>query len=180
VQPLDHQQRYKGCPNLDAKGVLALSYEGFDLQVLLQRLEEELDLPPGPVDLSYGARREPKVIGEKNDILSCFGVLDSDPAERPRISLLHPRSGKTDDLVGKDMPVSGRSTDFLHGIDAVVLHPGDEEDAQARNWPKFTYPLSVCCKIEREKEYLKGRSGGNLIFSNSYFGQERANIIKSR
>ena len=72
MQPLDHQQGNQGCPNLDAKGVLALSYEGFDLQVLLQRLEEELDLPPVPVDLTYGARPEPKMIGEKNDILSCF------------------------------------------------------------------------------------------------------------
>jgi len=50
VQPLDHQQGNQGCPNLDAKGVLALSYEGFDLQVLLQRLEEELDLPPASVN----------------------------------------------------------------------------------------------------------------------------------
>ena len=132
MQPLDHQQGNQGCPNLDAKGVLALSYEGFDLQVLLQRLEEELDLPPVPVDLSYGARPEPKMIGEKNDILSCFRVLDSDPAERSLILLVHPRSGKMDDLVGKDMPVSGRSTDFLHGIDAVVLHPGDEKYAPVR------------------------------------------------
>ncbi len=95
----------QGCPNLDAKGVLALSYEGFDLQVLLQRLEEELDLPPVPVDLTYGARREPEVIGEKDDIFSCFRVLGRNPAEGFRIFLLHPRSGKTDDLVGKDMTV---------------------------------------------------------------------------
>jgi hypothetical protein len=117
---------------MDAKGVLALSYEGFDLQVLLQRLEEELDLPPLPADLSYGARPEPEMIGKKDDSFSCFRVLDSDPAERSRISLLHPRSGKTDDLVGKDMPVSGRSTDFLNGVDAVLLHPGDEKYAPVR------------------------------------------------
>ncbi len=59
MQPLDHQQRYKGCPNLDAKGVLALPYKSFDLQVL--RLEEELDFPPVPADLTYGACRKPNV-----------------------------------------------------------------------------------------------------------------------
>ncbi|MPM41413.1 hypothetical protein SDC9_88068 [bioreactor metagenome] len=137
MQPLDHQQGNQGCPNLDAKGILALPYEGFDLQVLLQRLEEEFDFPPVPVDLTYGARREPEVIGEKNDIFSCFRVLCRDPAERFRISLLHPRSGKTDDLVGKNMLVSGQRSDFLHGIDAVVLHPGDEEDALIRPGPKL-------------------------------------------
>ena len=137
MQPLDHQQRYKGCPNLDAKGVLALTYEGFDLQVLLQGLEEELDLPPVPVDLTYGARREPEVIGEKDDIFSCFRVLGRNPAEGFRIFLLHPRSGKTDNLVGKDMTVFRQGPDFVHGIDAVVLHPGDEEDALIRPGPKL-------------------------------------------
>ena len=81
MQPLDHQQGNQGCPNLDAKGVLALTYEGFDLQVLLQGLEEELDLPPVPVDLTYGARREPEVIGEKDDGLLLFRIVHNDPAE---------------------------------------------------------------------------------------------------
>ncbi len=137
VQPLDHQQGNQGCPNLDAKGVLALTYEGFDLQVLLQGLEEELDLPPVPVDLTYGARREPEVIGEKDDGLLLFRIVHNDPAEGARILLLHPRSGKTDNLVGKDMTVFRQGPDFVHGIDAVVLHPGDEEDALIRPGPKL-------------------------------------------
>jgi hypothetical protein len=42
VEPLDNQQGDEGCPNLDAKGVLAHSDKGFDLQVLFNGLEEDL------------------------------------------------------------------------------------------------------------------------------------------
>ena len=41
MQPLDHQQKYQGCPNLDTKGVLTLPYEDFDIQVLFQCLVKE-------------------------------------------------------------------------------------------------------------------------------------------
>lgn len=35
------------------------------------------------------------------------------------------------------MFVSGQRSDFLHGVDAVVLHPGDEEDPLIRPGPKL-------------------------------------------
>ena len=74
MEPLDYQQRYHGCPNLDAEGILAGPYEGFDLQVLLQRLEEEFYLPSFLIDGRYSARPEIQMIGEKDDILALFCV----------------------------------------------------------------------------------------------------------
>ena len=72
MEPLNYQQRYHGCPNLDAKGILTGPYEGFDLQVLLERLEEEFDIPSLLIDGRYGARTEIKMIGEKDNILVFF------------------------------------------------------------------------------------------------------------
>ena len=59
MQPLQQQHCDQGCPNLDAQRVLTSPYEGLDLEVLLQRLEEEFDLPTLLVDLCD--RRGPEV-----------------------------------------------------------------------------------------------------------------------
>jgi len=47
---LQEQDRNQCCPNLDEKRVLAGSDKGLDLQVLLDRLEESLDLPAILID----------------------------------------------------------------------------------------------------------------------------------
>jgi len=52
------------CPNLNAKGVLAGAHKGFDLQVLFQGFEKDLDLPPVFVDVGDGAGSELQMIGQ--------------------------------------------------------------------------------------------------------------------
>jgi len=50
LKVLDQQHGNQCCPNLDAEGILTGPHEGLDLQILLQSLEEEFDLPPVPVN----------------------------------------------------------------------------------------------------------------------------------
>jgi len=50
VKPLEQEHGDECCPNLNLKGVFSGSDEGFDLQVLLDRLEKYLDLPAILVD----------------------------------------------------------------------------------------------------------------------------------
>jgi len=64
---LQEQDRNQCCPNLDEKRVLAGSDKGLDLQVLLDRLEENLDLPEILIDCRHGCRPEGEMIGQKNN-----------------------------------------------------------------------------------------------------------------
>lgn len=50
MKPLEHEHGNEGCPNLDPKRVLARSDKRLYLQVLFQRLEEQLNLPAVLVD----------------------------------------------------------------------------------------------------------------------------------
>ena len=45
VEPPQEKQGDEGCPNLGSQGVLAGPDEGLDLQILLERLEEQFDFP---------------------------------------------------------------------------------------------------------------------------------------
>ena len=46
TEVLEEQDGNQCCPNLNQKGVLRCSHEGLNLQILLDRLEKDLDLPP--------------------------------------------------------------------------------------------------------------------------------------
>ena len=58
LQILEEQDGDQGRPDLDLEGIGAGPHEGLDLQVLLQGLEEQLDLPAILVD--RGDRRGPE------------------------------------------------------------------------------------------------------------------------
>ena len=71
--------RGKGCPNLDPKRVLARPDKCLHLQVLFQRLEEQLDLPADLVD------RGAEMVREKHDVLVLLPVPDDDSPQFVRI-----------------------------------------------------------------------------------------------
>ena len=60
VQPLEQKDGDQGCPNLDAQGVFGGAHETLHFEVLLERLEEQLNLPTVFVDggNSCGAKRQ--------------------------------------------------------------------------------------------------------------------------
>ena len=74
VQPFEEQQGDQGCPNLDAQGVVAGAEEGLHLEVLLERLEEQLDLPTVLVDGADRRSAERQVVGARSRV----------PCRRPR------------------------------------------------------------------------------------------------
>jgi len=46
LKELDEQHGDQCCPNLNKKRILAGSDKGFDLQILFEGFEKQLDLPP--------------------------------------------------------------------------------------------------------------------------------------
>jgi hypothetical protein len=62
LQILQEEDGNQCCPNLDMHGVGARAHEGLDLQVLLERLEEEFNLPALLVDRGDGRCRQLEVI----------------------------------------------------------------------------------------------------------------------
>ena len=66
LQVLEHEQRDQRGPDLNLQGVGAGAHEGLDAQVLLQRFEEQLDLPALAVDGGDGGGGKAAMIGEKH------------------------------------------------------------------------------------------------------------------
>ena len=65
----DLQEQYgnEGRPELDMKGIHTGPDEGLDPQILFDRLEEDLNLPPVFVDGRDGGTAKGQVIGQEND-----------------------------------------------------------------------------------------------------------------
>ena len=66
LQVLEQEQRDQSGPDLNLQGVGAGAHEGLDAQVLLQRFEEQLDLPALAVDGGDGGGGKAAMIGEKH------------------------------------------------------------------------------------------------------------------
>ena len=45
MQPLEQQDSEQGCPNLDTQSVFTGPYKALHFEILLERFEEEFDLP---------------------------------------------------------------------------------------------------------------------------------------
>ena len=85
-EPQD-QRRDQCCPNLNPNSIGAGPHKGLDLKVLLQSFKEDLNLLPVFVDGSNRSRSQSQVIGQKDQDLLCFRIIDFDPSERVRAFL---------------------------------------------------------------------------------------------
>ncbi len=129
MQVLDDEHGDQCCPNLDVQSVLRGAHEGLHLEVLLERLEEDLYLPAVLVDGGYGGGRQGEVIGQENDLFVMGFVPYHHPAEDMRALLPCPEAGECDVLVCDEVAID-RDFPFSHDlIDGIVLHPRDEVDA---------------------------------------------------
>ena len=70
----------EGGVDLGQHGVFRVADEGFDLQVLLDEAEEDLDLPAFFVDVSDGLGRQFEMVGEKDIAPAGGGVPVGDAA----------------------------------------------------------------------------------------------------
>jgi len=154
LHELQEQDRDECCPNLRLDRVLAGAHESLDLEVLLDRLEKQLDLPAEAVDPPDGGRGERALVGEKHDLPFILRVPDAD-ASQGAGTALGGRSRQADPLLAAERAATaGEAVDDL--VLGVGLHAGDEEDALGIPAPE--HPVVVVgpvhhddgARIERE------------------------------
>ena len=118
-------------PNLDLDGIGAGPHKGLDLEVLLQRLEEDLDLPSVLIDGRNRAGPQLQVVGEKDEDLPGIRIIDLDPSQEIGASLEGPGPVSWMSWSLRTWRCCGTflSSTTSYGI---VLHPGDEIDPLTR------------------------------------------------
>lgn len=87
TEVLEEQDGDQCCPNLNQESVFRGAHEGLDLEVLFQRLEKDLHLPPVLVHRGDGYRRKGKVIREKDDGNLLLRVEGGDPSQATGVLL---------------------------------------------------------------------------------------------
>ena len=128
LEVLKEQQGDQGRPELGVEGVCTRPHEGLDLQVLLQRLEQEHDLPAVPIDPRAGGGAEFQVVGQEHQDVPRVRIRHLDAAEGIRAFRGRPDSGEFNELVPDDAPALGDGPGPDGRVDRVGLQPGDEED----------------------------------------------------
>ena len=119
LEVFQEQHGDQGRPDLDLQGIGARPNEGLDLQVLLQGLEEQLNLPAVLVDAGDGTGGEVHMVGQENQKLTTFRVPIGDPTQQAGAVLPGFRAGKPDELVTQNATVPGSLPafdDFVGGI----------------------------------------------------------------
>ena len=101
-EPDQKQVSDQGGPDLDQHGILGSAVKGLDLQVLLDPLEKEFDLPAAAVEFGYLQGRQVQAVGQKDIFLDGFRVSVVDPAQQFGVTGLPVRGTQPDNLVGQD------------------------------------------------------------------------------
>lgn len=145
LQIPQEQHRDQCCPKLSLDRIRGSADEGLDLQILFDRLEEQLDLPTILVNRGDGAGAEAVMIGDEDE--SAAGVLANrlDPTQKMRTLILGSCAGQADGLILDDVPVLRHGVFLDHLEQGVVLHAGDEIDAGIR--PFGEQPVIVVAPI---------------------------------
>ena len=129
LQIAQQQHRDQCRPHLGLDRVCRGADEGFDLQVLLERLEEQLDLPAILVDRRNGAGAEAVVVGQEYQSVPSVFMDGLDAAQQMRAFFLCARASQADGLILEDVPVLRRFALLDHLELGIVLHAGDEAHA---------------------------------------------------
>ena len=100
---LEQHRRDEGAVDLGLHGVLGCPHERLDFEVLLERLEEEFDLPAALVHLRDCRRTEREVVCNEDEIPVLRRVVVHDSAEvRAPVAL---RASEDNDVIRNDSPV---------------------------------------------------------------------------
>src|ERR1039458_3813945 len=79
---LSNRMASQGCPNLNAQGVLAGTHERLQLEILLKRLEKQLDLPTVFVDGGNGGGAKLQQVGKQHDLALPHAVPPPPPPQQ--------------------------------------------------------------------------------------------------
>ena len=132
LQIPQEQHRDQCCPKLSLDRIRRGADEGLDLQVLFDRLKEQLDLPAVLVDRRDGARTETTMIGNEDEGAACVLADRLDSTQQMRALLLGTCSGQADSLILDDVPVLRHGVLLDHLEQSIVLHTSDEIDTGIR------------------------------------------------
>lgn len=182
LQVTQQQHRDQCRPNLRLDRVGRGADEGLDLQVLLERLEEQFDLPAILVDRGDGAGAETMMIGDEDE--NAAGVFTNrlDTAQQMRTLVLGAHTGQTDGLILEDVPVLRHGMFLDHLEQGVVLHAGDEIDAALR--PFGEQPVVVVTPVidddgvGREVHLMGGLDVGHLAIGDEAEARQVAVVVE--
>ncbi len=107
-----------GAPDLRFDCVLAVVDEAFDMQMLLDPLEEQLDLPAAFVQCGDRQCRQSRVVGQEHQRLAGFWVFEADASQLLGIILRDIETVEHDALIADD---AGTPIDF-HRAHSVCVH----------------------------------------------------------
>src|ERR1035437_7619374 len=128
VQPFQQQDRDQGCPNLDAQGVFASAHEALYFEILLERLEKQLELPPVLVDGGNGRGAERQQVGQQYDLPFVHRIPDHHAPQKAGAILLSLDASKADQLVRENVAVLRNRARLHHFVRRVLLQTCDKVD----------------------------------------------------
>ena len=112
-------------PELRENRVERAAEEALDLQVLLDPLEKQLDLPALSVDLGNGAGGGFEVVGDKDQVFSGRRISIADAAQDQAQGASLP-AVQNDGLVRGNVVLPGHILAFPDGVAGAPLQPGNE------------------------------------------------------
>ena len=128
LQVLQNQNRNQCCPNLDQERIRGGSHKGLDLEVLLDRLEKDLDLPAILVDGRNRRRPKVQMIGQQHDDLFVFCIPDFQPSQRAGIVSVRVEPLDFNELIAQDASVLRNRSFFNDPVMGIAFLAGDEEN----------------------------------------------------
>ena len=97
----------QGCPNLDAQGVFAGAHEALHFEILLERLEKQLDLPAVLIDGGNGRGAKRDQVGQQHDLPLVHRIPDHYTPQQARAIFLGLDAGEADQLVRPNVAILG-------------------------------------------------------------------------
>lgn len=115
-----------GNPDLSEHGVGSSAEESFDLEVLFDALEEQLDLPAGFVDVHDRSRSKFEVVRQERICFTGFEVDVSDASQFAGILSFGIEPGEDDLVIGGDTGALTHLSTLESTVLCVRLQPGHE------------------------------------------------------
>ncbi len=131
LEPAQEQHGNQCCPDLNLDGIGAGADERLDLQILLEGLEEQLDLPAVFVDGGHRSGAELQVIREKDQGIAFDRIIKLNAAQWVRTPLQGIDPTQANGFILEDMTIAGHATLLDDVVDSIDQHPGDKVDVLA-------------------------------------------------
>src|ERR1035437_3812852 len=171
VQPFQQQDRDQGCPNLDAQGVFGGAHEALHLEILLERLEKQLDFPAVLVDGGNGGGAKRQQVGQQHDLPFIDRIPDHHAPQQAGAILLSLDASEPDQLVRENVAVLRDHTLLHHFVRRILLQACDKVDFLGG--PLEEQPVVVIPAIHRhDRAGVESEGVGYLYITALGFGDQ--------